>query len=423
MLYQIGLITEILATIIGLYCIYGKRFRLNVKTTVLTLGILCILECVNYFGVSGLFSCIAYLVLGIYCKYELKSSLIEVAISFILCMIIITSMQFVCMFVANVMVIDNVALRNLISNSLILIIFIVWIPKCELHKLQQNICKRKKTYASILLLFMGGIAILMLLQGKHSYVVQMQYFAFTVPAILLLLYSIVKCFKAQTEAESMKKEVDKARLVKDGYEDLLTKVRLHQHEFKNHITAIFSTHYMHKTYDKLVVAQEEYCKRLVSENQYQSLLLLGDNILAGFLYGKFQEAEEDKITVNYKVAAQIENMQVPTYYVIEMLGILLDNAVDALKPATEKIISFEVYEKKKGYLFLVKNPFDYVTYDEILEWFQLEKSSKGKGRGLGLYHLKQLCEKWECDIGCKNEEINHQNWIVFSLTIKKADGK
>ena len=98
-----------------------------------------------------------------------------------------------------------------------------------------------------------------------------------------------------------------------------------------------------------------------------------------------------------------------------MLGILFDNAVEALKGSSEKVISFEVYELSDGYEFTVKNPFRYASYDEISQWFQLEKSEKGVGRGLGLYHLKRLCEEWKCDIVCRNEEIEQSNWIVFTL--------
>lgn len=87
---------------------------------------------------------------------------------------------------------------------------------------------------------------------------------------------------------------------------------MRQHEFKNHIAAIFSTHYTYKTYEKLVQAQEEYCKKILDENKYNSLLLLGDKILAGYLYGKFQEAEDDGIEIDYKVASKIEKTQVPT---------------------------------------------------------------------------------------------------------------
>ncbi len=423
MLLRVALVTEILATIICLYCIYGEKFKLSVKTSMLTLLILVIIESVNFFHLNGLFSCIAYLILCIYCKFKFKSSFLDAVISFILCMVIIISVQFVCMFLANMVLMDDINIRNAVSNILTLIIFKILLPKCELNKVQQSICRKKKTYAAILLVFMGVVAIIMLLQGKTAYAVQMQYFAFAVPAIILLLYSIVKWLMVQAEVEKMEEKFRKVEETKSGYEELLIKVRLRQHELKNHIAAIFSAHYTHKTYEKLVLAQEEYCKKLMSENKYNSLLLLGNNVLVGYLYGKFQEVEADEIKIDYKIEARVDEIQVPTYYVIEMLGIIFDNAIDAIKNSTEKVISFRVYEMSDGYLFSIKNPFKYVSYEEILEWFSLGKSEKGDGRGLGLYHLKCLCEEWKCDIACRNVDVNGKNWIAFTLKIAKADNE
>ena len=262
---------------------------------------------------------------------------------------------------------------------------------------------------------------LMLVQGKVLYQIQTLQFILVIPAVFLLLYSALKLYIEQTENERMEKELDITAKTSETYENLLTKVRLRQHELKNHIAAIFSTHYTYKTYEKLVQAQEEYCQKILDENKYNNLPLLGNNILVGYLYGKFQEAETDGITITYLIRAKISEMSIPIYYVIEMLGILLDNAMEALKLSTEREIFFEASESKIEYIFSIRNPYHYVAYDEITEWFQLGRSEKGSGRGLGLYHLKCLCEEWHCDIDCRNIEIEQTNWIVFSIKIKKAD--
>ncbi len=207
----------------------------------------------------------------------------------------------------------------------------------------------------------------------------------------------------------------------EDYEELLAKVRLRQHEFKNHMAAVFSAHYTHKTYEKLVLAQEEYCNKLLDENKYNGLLFLGDKVLTGYLYGKFREIEADDIEIHYKVSAKLNKSYVPIYYVIEMLGILLDNAVEAIKTSNEKVIYFEVCTLEDGYKFSVRNPFPYVSFNEISGWFKYEVSNKDNGRGLGLYHLKCLCEEWKCSLECRNMEIEKNNWIVFVLKFRDAN--
>lgn len=417
---HVALVAEILATILCIHCIYGRKVTFDVKTVGVTLTILIILEVANFGKLEGIFSVSIYVILFVYCKSRFKSSAIETIMSLVLCMIIATSMQFICFSLVSKAFPWQVYTKNAIGNIIILIISCVILPRCRLHRLQEGLCKKSK-YVMLLSGFMCLIMMVMLLQGKTFYEVQIKYFLLVIPAIILLLYSILKWLTAQNEAERMEEEIQKAEQHAKSYENLLTKVRLRQHELKNHIAAIFSAHYTYKTYEKLVQAQEEYCKKILDENKYNSLLLLGDKILVGYLYGKFQEAEDDGIEIDYKVATKIDKVQVPTYYMIEMLGILFDNAMEALKNSHKKVIYFEICELENGYEFSVRNPFPYVSYDEIIEWFKLDRSEKGSGRGIGLYHLKCLCEEWDSDIECRNVEIEQDNWIAFTLNIKKTD--
>lgn len=422
MMLHVALVAEILATVICIHCIYGRKLKLDVNTVGLILSTLVVLETANYHQLDGVYSFCVYIFLFIYCMKKFKSSVIEVVISLILYIVVLTSMQFICFSLVSITVSCELYTKNAVGNMLILGICGVGLPKCGLHKLQESLCRKSK-YVMVVLGFICLVIMTMLLQGKVFYEVQVQYFVLVVPAVLILLYSIVKWFMAQSEAERMKKEIDKAGEHTKQYENLLIKVRLRQHELKNHMAAIFSAHYTHKTYEKLVQAQEEYCKQLMDEHKYNRLLLLGDTILVGYLYGKFQEAEDDGIKIKYKVTAKIDESQVPIYHVIEMLGILFDNAVEAQKESTEKMIIFEVGELKEEYEFSIKNPYHYVSFDEISDWFQLERSEKGNGRGLGLYHLKCLCEELKCDIACRNMEMEQNNWIVFTLRIRKADNE
>lgn len=422
MMLHIALVAEILATILCIHCIYGRKVTWDVKTAGAVLGILIILEIINHYQLGGIFSFLVYAILFLYCKKAFYYSVADTIMSLLLYIIILSPIQFICVSLVNIVISEKQLVRNAIGNVLVLIICISVLPRCRLHCLQKSILKRSKELI-LLLGFICIIVMVLLLQEKIYYAIQMQYFIFAAPAILMLLYLILKWCTAQAEAEKMKEAVHKIEENAKAYESLLTKVRLRQHELKNHVAAIFSAHYTHKTYEKLVQAQEEYCNKLLSENKYNNLLLLGDKVLAGYLYGKFQEAEADGIEIKYKITAKADKIQVPTYYVIEMLGILFDNAVESLKISEKKIIFFEVRETKDRYEFYIKNPYPYVSYDEISEWFKLGKSRKGSERGLGLYHLKCLCEEWKCDIECRNTELEQSNWIAFTLKMGKADNE
>ena len=225
------------------------------------------------------------------------------------------------------------------------------------------------------------------------------------------------------ERDDARREIETIELEQEKYDKLLEQVRLREHEFDNHMTAILATHYTCQTYDKLVEAQSEYCKSLLTENKYNRLVLMHDKAFSAFLYEKLTEFETYGIEVEYKYSEEGKTgkCDISTYQLIEMAGILLDNAEEAVRNKSDRRICVEMYDREdKGICFKVRNVHEYVPYSTIQGWFEKGVSSKGASRGLGLYHLKQLCAKNNCSICCENEDINGENWIAFSLITNAA---
>lgn len=72
-------------------------------------------------------------------------------------------------------------------------------------------------------------------------------------------------------------------------------------------------------------------------------------------------------------------------------------------------------------IFKILNPYPYIKYEEMNTWFDLEHSSKGAKHGLGLYYVKQICQKYRANIICRNVECQGKNWIEMNLEIEKAN--
>lgn len=420
MLLHIALVAEILTTIICIYSIYGERFRLDWKTPGAFFSILMILELINNNHLDKKYSFLVYLILFIYCFAEFQSAIGETLISLVLCMVLVTAAQTVCALFVNMLQIDLEYKKYVVTNLMTVVIFLALFSTNGLYHLKKRMCAYSKFV--ILVLFITGITIAaILIQGKWFNEVYMQYFLFAIPAIIMLLFSIVKWDAARSEAETLGGRLFEIEENKESFEDLLTEVRLRQHAFKNHIETISFLDNSHKP-DEKHRQLEEYCNQLLEENKYNDLLLLGNDVLTGFLYRKIREAEHAGIKVNYKIATKFSQCRVPIYHVVQMLGILFDNAIEAVNGSEKKKILIAVYEENGEFEFLIRNQFPYVSYNVIEEWFCLGKSRKGKGRGLGLYQLKTLCKEWDCDISCRNMEIEEENWVVFTLRMKKADG-
>ena len=47
-------------------------------------------------------------------------------------------------------------------------------------------------------------------------------------------------------------------------------------------------------------------------------------------------------------------------------------------------------------------------------------SSKGEGRGIGLYNVKQLAKKYKIDFMVENKIYEDENYICFSVIIGKS---
>lgn len=390
-------------------------------TVSLYLGILATLELIVHFGWNNISSLCTFIYVVLYCTRKYKDKLIGATISSILMFIVVALMQF--MFVLPVvgLIPQNEEVRMLITN-LLTAVFSLWIlPKLQVHKLRSALRKRDNFIIAtfgIVVFLIGIIAI----EGKLTQKIHLAFFVLIVPVLIFLLWMLNKWSTLQDEKEVVQNELAVTKDMQEEYEDLLTAVRLREHGFKNHLTALLSIRHTNKSYDELVREQDKYCEMIREENKYNKLLYVGDSTISGFLYEKFRDAEAKGIAVIYEIKGCISEIPVSVYHLVEMLGILIDNAVEAQTEVTgRKRIKFQFEEKESRFLFIISNPYKHVSYKEMELWFCRDNSTKGKNRGLGLYYIKKLCEDNQINIICNNAEYEHENWIEMTLEIKKAD--
>ena len=124
-------------------------------------------------------------------------------------------------------------------------------------------------------------------------------------------------------------------------EILVKEIRAKQHDYDNHLNAILNMHLTIDTYDELVLRQSEYIQevRADSTNRYLSLLRISDKVLAGFLYSKIisspENVETDVEVRNWKVISRVSE-----HSLIEMVGVLVDNAYEATAKEGGKVRVF-----------------------------------------------------------------------------------
>ena len=421
MLYRIAVLWEVFSIVICIHEIYNRRIKLDIKTVGLVLVTVGILEMIRQLNLNNAVSLCTSVLMVLYCTYKFKDNILGAIISTLLMLILIAILQFVFVLALIRAGVQDEMCRMLLINIIVSIFNLLLLPKLKIHKLRAIIRRHDKSIFLTFFVILFVICLIIIrvkLQGE----INASFYIFAVPLLIVLLWTLSKWGIAQDEKESVQKELLITKSMQEEYDDLLTSVKLREHGFKNHLAAILSIKYTSKSYEELVKGQDKYYGVIREENRYNKLLFLGDSTIAGFLYEKFCQAEDEGIEVTYELKGCFTGSVMPVYHIIEVLGILFDNAIEAQREETEaKRLNFQFEEQDTMFRFRILNPHPYVSYAEIESWFLQNNSKKGKNRGIGLYYAKKLCEEHATNILCRNVESEQENWIEITLEIEKAD--
>lgn len=413
---------EAIAVLLLLHTLYGKKICWNIYSIAFVVIDYILMLATKLFGVSQNLSVMIYPLLAIYCFVQFKSKIQEIIVNIVLAVIMLLGIQLIPLLVFGILGelligYENVAI--VISNLIILIIAIVLYKKVDLHTISLTFQRNSKLIGLILLLE-STLVFLLIFQHKNAYgKVPIKYTVISGIMVLIIILCIhgllyrIKYQEKQAELEAYK-------TYSAAFSDLITQIRARQHEFDNHISALCNLHYICKDYDELVQEQSKYAKDVISNNRFHKLLVSGNPVIAGFLYGKLSSIQEQGIEVTYTFHISEFTSKIPVYLVVELVGNLLKNAVEAVKTQqVEKQIHLSCTENENEFCLGVRNRSEKIPLDEIGRFFEKGYSSKGSGRGLGLYNVKEICEKYGVDIVCDNTEIDDKNWFLIELHIKK----
>lgn len=234
--------------------------------------------------------------------------------------------------------------------------------------------------------------------------------------IVLFLLTLEQWKKATELGVEKDRRIRLQQMCQESYEQLLLEVRNRQHEFQNHLTALQGMCYSCQSLEELTQVQSRYCDRILAENKYNKLLYGSSNpIIGGFLYSKFSKAEEKGITTVYRMSLQKENMD--AFDLIEMLGVLYDNAAEAVEKQQDKRIDVSILEEVDQIMISVGNRSPYIEAVQIASFFQQGVSTKGTGRGLGLTKLQKQVTACGGQIITENTTKEDGNWFVIKMRI------
>jgi signal transduction histidine kinase len=200
-------------------------------------------------------------------------------------------------------------------------------------------------------------------------------------------------------------------------DELVDELRAKQHDFDNHLLAIKMMIEMNKNSPDTINKVEAYIDEIDEDFKNSNLIKLDNKVVAGFLYSKSKWAFSNNIEFNINIDYYDLRTSLKDYEVIEILSILLDNAIET--DVQNNTIIINIKKENNRCVLEVLNKHPYLTAEQINVMFKKGYSTKNlQGRGLGLFKLRQSIDKNHGKLHVSNVE-SENNFILFKVVLPK----
>lgn len=379
-----------------------KKFSIKNIGVIAFISLLFLLNTLLNYTLSKVI--VFYLFLSICLKIVYKDSWKKTLISSVLIYLILMFIETIFglllyyLPIANGMDINSKPLiKNTMSTIIMfftLILFFISKFRYFINKAINYFCKKKYIIVVILItiitIFLSFITFKNALNFNSFYSLLLNIVVFTI-VIIIIFINIINLIKRSKAEEKEQVLLDFMK----KYEYVIDSDRINRHEMLNNLLIIKS--FKNKNTKKF----DELMDNLIEEyknNKYS----LPHNIynlpsgLKGIIYYKIADMEQLKINsstnISKRVITKLDNIDSKVYTKIcKILGIIIDNAIEAAKNTKNKEIVIEIYEKNKNIYFEISNSIKKNNLD-INKINQKKYSSKGKNRGYGLYIVNKIIQ-------------------------------
>ena len=282
---------------------------------------------------------------------------------------------------------------NVISLLLLFVFGIIFI-KSKLHLWINKFLE--KNFISEFLIGICGIFILIKLKSASmKFYVSWDLVTFSIlflTIVFLITYKLIKEWNMKTKYQEQLEQYDQYNEI---YKELISDIRHHQHDYNNHLQALYSMSMTCNSMEELRKEQAEYLDEF-DKNHYPYDLIKENvsSVLTAFLYIKFKGIEEKGISVDYKIVVNELERKIPFPDIVKLIGNLLDNATEATLVNDNKRLKFSLIEDDNKVNIRMSNPYDWKSGERFNDFLIDGKSTKGVRRGLGMTNIKEILERY-----------------------------
>ncbi len=311
--------------------------------------------------------------------------------------------------------------KILTSVTIYLISFIIYFL---LKKFRVNITlldNMNKKHVSILItdILIGIITIIVQSYIASTYMEILPSFIVFLSVATLLTYFIfnIHVLLRTNKLEITTRELEQSRQYNKTLEILHDNIRGFKHDFSNIMTTI-GGYVQTGDLEKL----RNYYNGLQADcNKINNLNILSPSVINepaiySLLTNKYHLAESKGITVNLEIFIDLRELRIKVYEFTRILGILMDNAIEAAKECDKKIINVAIRKDfhSERQLLIIENT--YMNKDVDTEKiYEKGYSSKEHNTGIGLWEVREILKKSENLnlFTSKNEEFFSQQLEIY----------
>lgn len=220
---------------------------------------------------------------------------------------------------------------------------------------------------------------------------------FTIFIFLILASSNYSIWRGiEDDDEIRKKEEALLQQIEYGetLETLYNEMRVFKHDYVNVLSSMMG--YMDE--NDMEGLKKYFDENIVTLNSKLNTSKIGmlQNLkvkeIKGLIASKLINAEEKGIKVNIELRDEIEFLRIDKVALTRIVGILLDNAIEATLEAEEKSINFAIVKNDNSITIVIANTFNDKKVP-IHKMFKKGFSTKGENRGLGLSNIREILKE------------------------------
>ncbi len=409
------------------YNLSGSKIDIKNKVTIISIIIFSILfpiissSITDYYKIVFNYLIIGYLFKFVFCESILKSLTMSIitVIYFFMAEIIISILLFT--YLAITATTFDPSLKGSAIMNVTISVIVVLLSRLRISKsIAEKVIPLFSRFQVSFLLLIIVLAIGILGLKNVSFLGVNSAFIMNLVMIFAFATIIFYLFKERENSKNLSDKYDQLLSYIHKYEAEITDKNMTIHEFKNQLIAIKS----------LVTPRNKELKNYVDSiindvknseyNGLENMQYLPQGGLKGLIYFKLGDLSNKGVKVITKIDQILKNKD---FYkkndekhkdILKIIGVYLDNAIEAVSDAKTKEIVLEIYCVKNECHLVLSNT--YVGQININNFGDLGYSTKGDKRGYGLHLVDKIIKKYDDLIQIRELD---EKYYTIHLIIKR----